>query len=240
MGGLIKAELLKLSKSLGYKVLLGVSLGLGFSEGLTSMGFFSDSKVTGYELFAASILGYTEHSIFFSIFAAVFICNEFTNRTFDTALVSGKPRSAILLAKIVVFQLGLIPIVFIKALLGGAMASFTNGVSPEPFLSVLPQLLFLIFGSIISSVAIGSICILLAMLIKNVGGTIGTGFGVAMAGALLINFEQLRPILKFIYHYQIAQTAQPESLGLYYGVIFGTILLATLASVIVFNKSELK
>jgi hypothetical protein len=80
---------------------------------------------------------------------------------------------------------------------------------------------------------------MLAVLIKNVGGTIGAGIGLLLALTLA---GQLVPfaIMKFNFTYQLAQISQPESLALYLVVILATIVLTLTASRIFFEKSELK
>ena len=97
MGKLIQAEFLKLSKLRAYKILLlcAVTVGVLFS-GLT-LGMQPEmveefGTPDGYSMFLSSLTDTQMYMILSVIFAAIFVCNEYTNRTFGMSLFSGHPR----------------------------------------------------------------------------------------------------------------------------------------------------
>lgn len=237
MGRLIKAEFLKLSKSLGYKVLLLSAAGMGVLIGFLMLDTMWDTN--GSRAYLSILEESQVYAVFASVFAGVFICGEFSNRTFGVSVFGGCPRLSILLAKAAVFVVGLLSISFTYPLISAAITTTRKGfgILNAELLSRLGWATFLfIFGV----AAMGSFCFMLAMLIKNIGGTIGACLGTLIGIATIAEVQKFQPVMKYTFLYQIAQVTQPESLTLYYAVISSTIMLALIASRIIFERAELK
>lgn len=237
MGRLIKAEFLKLSKSLGYKVLLLCAAGMGVLVGFLMLDTMWD--MNGSRAYLSILSESQVYAVFASIFAGVFICGEFTNRTFGVSVFSGCPRLSILLAKTAAFVVGLLSILFTYPMVSAAITTTRKGFGAlnAELLSQLGSATFLfIFGG----AAMGGLCFMLAMLIKNIGGTIGACLGALIGLATIAEIQKFQPIMKYTFLYQFAQVTQPESMALYYLVIFSTIALSLIVSAFIFEKSELK
>lgn len=237
MGRLIKAEFLKLSKSPGYKILLLSAAGMGVLIGLLMLDIQMDRNGSAVYL---SMLDETQvYAMFASIFAGVFICGEFSNRTFGVSVFSGCTRLSILLAKAAVFVIGLLSISFTYPLVSAAVTTTGKGFGALNA-ELLSQLGWATFLFIFGGAAMGGFCFMLAMLIKNTGGTIGACLGTLIGLATIAEFPNFQPVMKYTFLYQMAQVAQPESLAIYHIVISATIVITLIASRIIFERSELK
>lgn len=238
MGRMIKAEFLKLSKSLGYKVLLLCAGGVGVMVGLFALDTLN--PMNGYDIYIETMLNYQVHTVIFSVYSAIFICNEFSNRTFGMSLFSGGSRQSVILSKIAVFLVGILPILFVNALIATAIATAKNGFCTTPVNEILPTLLGTTGLCILGNAAMGSFCVLLAVLVKNIGGTIGAGIGIMLTLDLLAMLQNLQPVFKFSFMYQLKQLQLEPNHILFIGVMTLTLLIGLAASVLVFEKSEFK
>lgn len=239
MGRLIKAEFLKLSKSMGYKVLLLCSVGMGVLVGGMFMLVDLGMEMNGRLMFLQIISETQTQAVLASIFAAVFVCNEFSNRTFGIGVMSGCSRLNLLLSKAVVYIVGLLPIVLIYPIVGTVITVIDKGFG-EMNSEIWGQLGLTTFLFVMGIIAMGSFCFMLAILVKNIGGTIGAGIGLLLVLILTGQFAPLSPVMKFAFTYQLAQITQPDSLALFYAVISATIVLTLIISRIIFEKYELK
>lgn len=237
MGRLIKAEFLKLSKSLGYKILLLSSAGCGILVGFLMLDIFQDTN--GSAVYLSALTEAQVHATFASIFAGVFICNEFSNRTFGVSVFIGCTRLSILLAKAIVFIIGLLSIIFAYPMVSAAVTTLGKGFGTLNA-ELLSQLCCATFLFIFGGAAVGGFCFMLAMLIKSTGGTIGAGLGGLIGLASFAQIPNFAPVMKYTFMYQMAQVAEPESLVLYCAVISSTIVLTLIVSRIIFERSELK
>lgn len=239
MGRLIQAEFLKLSKSLGYKILLLCEAGLGILIGCMFTFMDVGIEINGRLMYLQCISETQSQVIFTSIFAATFICNEFTDRTFGIGVMSGCSRLSLLISKAVVYIVGLLSVLFVYPIVGTIITTLRMGfgeMNPETWQHLgLTTFLF-----VMGIIAMGSFCFMLAMLIKKVGGTIGAGIGLLLVLILAGQFNPFATVMKFTFTYQMAQVAQPESLALYHAVISATIVLTLIASRLLFEKAELK
>lgn len=238
MGRLIKAEFLKLSKSMGYKILLLCDFVLCAISGL----FMMDTQMgvaDGYSAFMSAMVDTQVVMTFSIIFASVFICNEFSNRTFGISLFSGCSRRKILLSKVIVFLAGIIPIILIEPLVTGTMVTISKGFGEfnGQILAGLTQKMFLF---ILGGVAIGSICALIAVLIRNIGGTIGAGLGLMLAMELLTLIPKAEFLSRLMVTYQIKLLPHMESYVQFLAVTIVTLAVTLAASIFIFKRTELK
>lgn len=238
MGRLIKAEFLKLSKSLGYKILLLCTFGFSVMMGLFAMDVETGSPdgVTAYLSMlsdAGMYMGLT------AIFAAIFVCNEFSNRTFSMSLFSGCPRWRVLLSKVIVFLIGLMPVVFLEPLMSGIMVSINKG-GGDLDAGIWIDIFQATFLFILGNVAIGGFSFMLAIIIKNIVGSIGAGLGLMLGMQMLDMIPQTTALAKLTLMYQVGLLPQPESTGMFIAVTAVTLVVTLAASALIFEKTELK
>lgn len=239
MGKLLKAEFLKLSKSMGYKVLLLCAAGVGVLVGCIVTILDVTAEANG-RLIYLQILSETQTQAMLAIiFASVFVCNEFSNRTFGIGIMSGCSRLHLWLSKGIVYITGLLSIIFTYPLVGTIITTVRRGFG-ETSVSDWQHLGLTTFLFVMGIIAMGCFCFMLAMLVKNVGGTIGAGIGLLMVLILAGQFSRFAPVMRFAFTYQLERAAQPESLAVFHAVISATIVLTLIASKVIFEKAELK
>ena len=101
MRNLVKAELYKLIKSSGYRVMMALSVGVG--------GFFvyfwvaNSNRASGYQMLPVMDSFVMFHTIFTGAFTAVFLCSEFSGRTMGMGFFCGRTRRSVFLSKLVVY-----------------------------------------------------------------------------------------------------------------------------------------
>ena len=245
MGRLIQAEFLKLSKLKSYKILV---FGLAGAGVLTSciFAFLPADGVPpginlqdGYHIYI-SLLADSEVFMGFSIiFTVLFVNTEFYNRTFSGSLFSGCSRRSILLAKAIVFLLGLIPVAFAVPLMAGVTGSISLGlgvVNASMWQTLIQTTLLAILGN----AALGGVCLLIAVSVKNIAGTIGVGFGLMIIMETMKMFSGTERMIEMISLYQTGSLLQPGYIMMSI-IMNSTILVLTLiASIVIFQRSDLK
>jgi len=241
MGNLIKAECFKLVKSSGFKILLFCSLGLGII--FSCITIVSGSKVSGYDTFNSFIGMILLHSFFGYVFSAVFICNEYKNSTFAINLLSGFSRKKIFACKIIIYFLGILLLCLISTIAATIIMSFANGYSVEPgkgsYKDVLMKLLYAVSGYM----ALGAVIILITVITKKAVATIASGISLTYILLFLrTNFKEIF-FVKYTYSYQIELLRFQG--GYFSGkkyilVMFITFILALIAALFIFEKTELK
>ncbi len=247
MGKLILAELMKLRKSTGYKVLFLCALGLGlFVSAMTTYivnDFIAQAEIpgldnlnittNGYMMFLTLVNDPQTNVILISIFAAIFICGEFSDRTYGVTLYSGVSRWKVLLSKILTYMAAILPMIFIYPVSGMLVAASRYGFGTAP--SGLP---WICLRLILAFAAVASFCVLISVLIKNVGGVIGACIGGTMVLSLLNAFQRLEPVTKFSFMYQITRIQTGGFL--FAGVMTVTAVVAIVLSLLLFERAELK
>ena len=245
MGKLIKAEFLKLSKLRSYKILLLFVIGMGLLMGYSLVNTPPPVLPVGFNVqngfyIYMSILSEADTLMFFSlVFVALFVCTEFSNRTFSISLFSGCPRWSVLLAKIIVFLAGLMPIVFAAPIMASFAGSISLGLgnADAQMVGTLIQTTLL---STLSGAAMGGFCFMMAVLIKNIAGTIGAGIGIVVGMEMpQMVFGTAYPV-KWTFVYQMEELLQLESIGMFLVVTVTTLMVTLGISIIAFQKAELK
>jgi len=102
---LMKAELFKLKKSSGFKALCICNMASILSSVLL---LIAGAEGTGYNALIVSLTYILHHAVIGYLFAAVFLCGEFSNRTLGMSLLCGYSRRKVFLSKILVFLFGLL------------------------------------------------------------------------------------------------------------------------------------
>ncbi len=245
MKNLIRAEFFKLSKSFGYKVMLALSVGIGV---LYSFIWIShSSRVTGYLVLLIMDSFVMSHTIFTSVFTAVFLCSEFSDRTMGQGLFCGVPRRSVFFSKLIVFFTGLLCLLSTVVVVTVVIMSIANGfgieLTVEGCLDVLAQAAF--FWLV--SAAIGGFFIFLAMATKNAVAAMGTGLGIAYILLVMTSnyvnagWEKFA-LVKYSFVYQMFVLEDWEHLnkGLFLAVTLVTLISTLTASTLIFERMELK
>jgi ABC-type transport system involved in multi-copper enzyme maturation permease subunit len=230
MGKLIKADFLKLSKSLGYKIWLFCVCGISIFIAYTNLqdelinSAYNATVANGYTAYLSSLKDPTIVMLFAGILAAIFVCNEFSNRTFSMSMFSGCSRRSILLSKAFVFFIGLMPSIFVSPVASSVMLSSVKGFG-DLNAAIWTELIQITLLSVLGYAAIGGIFFMAAVLIKNTTGTICSGLGI-LAVSILGEFP--------------ATLSQHESAITFIAVAAITLAITLGAAVFVFQKTELK
>ena len=234
MGKLIKAEFLKLSRLRGYKILLLFITGMGILMGYFLANLPASDLPAGYYVqdghnIYMLMLADTEVFMSFSlIFVAIFVCTEFSGRTFSMNLFSGCPRHNILLAKIYVYLIGLVPVVVLAPLMAGLTGSIGLGfghLDSQMWFALIRITLLAILGN----TAMGCFCLMIAVLFKNIVWTIGVGFAFMILIQAIKTFPTTRGSL-----------LQPEYIEPFIVVNIVILVVTLIASFVIFQKSDLK
>ena len=245
MKNLIKAEFFKLSKSFGYKIMMALSVGVGL---FFSFFWISHSvRASGYQMLPIMDSFVLFHAIFTSVFTAVFLCSEFSDRTIEISLFCGLRRRSVFLSKLVAYFAGLLCLLSAVVLVPMVIMSIVNGfgleLTAEACIKVLAQLFFF---WLISS-AMGGFFIFLALATKNTVATIGTGLGIAyimlvMASNYVNSGMEAYSVVKYSFVCQMFILADWEHLdkGLFLGVSLITLISTLIAATLIFERSELK
>ena len=240
MGRHIKAEFLKLSKSFGFKVLLLCAVSGAVFAGILVALFYEGGfgETTGLDYFLNSISGENQiTNVFAGVFLGIFIGSEFSRGTFGISIARGSSRIQVILAKAVVFLAALPLVVLVLPITLSIPTTLANGFGDFNTLRLLRTIgLF-----VLTHWAMGGICVLLAVLIKNVAGIIG--FSVVLLTFLfpiLPEVHGLESVSRFMYSYHIVRVVEPQSIALLITVCVATLGITLTSAVIVFKRTELK
>lgn len=165
MAAIIKAELFKLKHSVGFKVLLIVSI-FTILLGLLSV-IESDSTRSGYDAFYKTLLDYRQIMfVFTGIFSGIFIGDDFSNRMFQAEVSKGVSRLNVILCKVIVYGIGL-SILFcfqisVVTLISSILNGFGEGMSVLDLLLSSLMFMFQLFS-------LSMVCVIIAMLLKSKG-----------------------------------------------------------------------
>lgn len=249
MGNLLKAEFFILGKSLGFRILMFISLvfgGLAVTINFFRIGLFN-SVVIGFDEIIACQQITLYNMIFGCAFAAVFICSGFKKMTYGISLLSGNSRLKIFFAKFIVSLTGmfLISVMFITVPVIMAIANGTITKSADGMGYVLLRLLFALAGF----AAQAAVIIFLAVSLKNGIATVVTGVGftylilIIKANMRFYEAPAIEPYIKYVYLYQAELFRLKEqgfSNGTYLAVTIFTLIAAIVFSALLFEKRELK
>ena len=238
MKDLMKAEWFKLSKSFGYKVLCACNIAAVFT---TSLLLIAGAKGTGYEAFIMALTYILHHAVIGCLFAAIFVCSEFSNRTFGMSLLCGYSRKKVFLSKILVYLFGLICLFLLYTGAATIVMLIGNGFGQKNYLDILALLFCGIFGY----AAMGTVMIFIAVIAKKAFVTVGIGIGITYALLWVeTNFKDgLLSLVKYTYSYQIGQLqfwGEDFSIWMFLVIVIFTFVITLAGSIFIFDKIELK
>lgn len=248
MKDLVKAEWFKLRKSLGFKLLLAVNGLCGIclvstyillGEGNASLG------LCGYRAMGGGVTMVLMHAYIGYLFAAVFLCKEFSNRTFAMSLLCGHSRTKIFASKAAGFLLGYFLLYWEFVGIVSIGASAVYGFGMEWSMDILWEILLLLGVGLMACFTTGAVAVLIATAARKAIVTIGVGIGHTYALLWLeTNFrEHPLPFMKYAYTYQIRELywrRETFSSVLFLVVTLLTSMTALAAAALVFKGAELK
>lgn len=250
MGNLIKAEFFILGKSLGFRILMFISLvlgGLAVTINFFRIGLFNSDTIGFDEIIACQQIT-LYNMIFGCSFAAIFICSGFKRMIYGISLLSGNSHLKIFFAKFIVSLTGmfLISIMFITIPIIMAIANGTITKSAGDGTGYI--LLRLLFASA-GFAAQAAVIIFLAISLKNGVATVVTGVGftylILIIKANMRFYEEpaIESYIKYVYLYQ-AELFRLKEQGFsnrtYMAVTIFTLITAIVFSALLFGKRELK
>lgn len=159
--------------------------------------------VYGYYAFASAIGECGIEIIIGALFAGIFICSDFENRTISLAVSAGNSRMAVLTGKILAFYLAaavlVLPYPIISGIAATATAGFGTALTGEVVLSMIRMLVF----KVIISSAMLTLCVLLCFWIKKSGASAAAGILILMGGqiALSVGTGKEDGIMDAVYRY---------------------------------------
>lgn len=236
MKNLMKAEWFKLSKSFGFKVLCLCNTAAVFTTGILAL---AGAEATGYEAFVVSLTYVLHHAAIECLFVSIFVCREFSNRTFGMLSLCGYSRKKVFLSKILVFSFGWICLFLIYTGAVTIVMSIANGFGCTDCTKVL----FMLLCGILGYAAMGMVIICIAVIVKKAFVTVGIGMGAAYA-LLWIETnlkEYVQPFVRCTYTYQIGQLQfwdEGFSIWLFVIVTALTFVTALAASICIFDYTE--
>ena len=243
----IKAEWFKLIKPAGFKVLILCSVVIG---NLCLLVSYLEGKVTtlGYDELVMSLKMILYSSLLGYMLAAIFICNEFTQKGFGNVLLCGFTRKKIFFAKLIVFLIGffLICLAFMAVPLVIALANgFGAELAEESFKNILLNLFYFVLDFMVQ----GAVIVFVALFIKKAVLTVSASmlisyiFFIVKANLPFMEKPVIKPFMEYIYLYQIISFEWNED-GFtdckYIFVMVITLIVAVAGAAFIFEKAELK
>ena len=245
MKNLISAEFYKLSRSLGYKLMLAASAGVGLF--FCYFWISNSNQASGYQMLPVMDSFVMFHTIFASVFTAVFFCGEFDRRTIELGLFCGLPRRSVFISKLIVYFTGLLCLLSTVVAVPVVIMSIRNGfgieLTADGCMEVLEQV---VFFWLVSS-ALGGFFVFLALATKNTVAAMGTGLGIAYILLVMtsnyVNAGREQWALaeySFVYQMFVLDDWEHLNKGLFLGVSLVTLISTLIASTIIFERMELK
>lgn len=214
MWNMLRCEINKLLRCKALYVLLLASAALGvLSVWLTfngNPGGISESYSAqlelmkmGYYAYASAIGDCGIEIVICALFAGIFICSDFENRTISLAVTAGNSRAAVLLGKAGAFYLAVAVLVLPYPLISGAAATIIGGFGTAVTGAVVMGMVRMLLFKVLISAAMMTVCIPLCFLLKKSGTSAAAGILVLLAGqtALSIRTGDGGGIVDTIYRY---------------------------------------
>lgn len=166
---MIRAELFKLIKSQLFWVLFAFVFIMGFLNGRPG------SAITGYTVYHVMLMPDILYSGLVGLWAASFVCDEFSNRTFGMSFFSGVTRCKVFLAKAVVFIAGGLLLLFLSVVIPMSVATVGNGFGTEWNKTVAYKMALGLVCFIFEGLFMECFALLTASLIRDRIGTFAVG-----------------------------------------------------------------
>lgn len=173
----MKAEFYKLHKFSSVRMISLFTLAVALFRGF--------SPYSGYQVYLAGLQPELFDAVLISAFTVVFLCAEFSNRTFANALLCGVPRQNVFFAKLVVYFAGMLVLILFPLCVATFIATIRNGFGADwdgVFMEMIIKFLFyMIDRSLMASFSVFVVSVL-----QNLMGSLG----LSVAGMYLASFHQ--------------------------------------------------
>lgn len=254
MVNLIKAEIFKLKKNKAFKVLaiLIIAYALILSLLYTSLlgdWLLSDADASFFGIFV-KCLGNVNVILYLvvSIFAGLFICNDFENKIVQNTISSGVSRLQFLFTKSVVYSISICLFMLIIPFITGILASTKYGFGTITMAGLL-KLILITLAMIMVYTSLVLTCVLIAFSFKTVGATISISMvwfliGLNICDTFLPRIKVIGKIFNYLptnlYSSILSLDASFSSIQI---LLLSTVLVSLITffiTYILFKKSELK
>lgn len=126
--------------------------------------------------------------VLLGIFIAGFLAKEYSSKTIKNALSYGKKRYEFYISKFLVMIIGIAGILFALTVIPTIGHAITNGWGETFKIGHILDILRTYGATLITSASIASIMMIIAILIRSNGGTIGATIGIFTLFPMLISF----------------------------------------------------
>ena len=242
MKNLIKAELFKLKKLIGYKVLLVTYL---IIEIVIQMNNISNSVIypkynptyTGIQWLLNPQQTFLLYSLVIFFFTAFFVNGDFVGHTFYASLLCGMSRKYTFWAKIIAALAGVVPLMLVSFLPGTLLWSIHAGFGIDFGTEAVFLIAKALGRNILISLMLVSNAVFFSVIAKSKIGTFGWSFGTLyVLGVFRGNIERIIPIPAFREILLILLSLSYLNLGTF----FVSILLKLLVAGYIFERYDLK
>jgi len=166
---MIRAELFKLIKFQFFWLLFAFVLIMGILNGRPG------SSITGYTVYHVMLMPDILYSGLVGLWAATFVCDEFSNRMFGMTFLCGETRCKVFLAKAVVFMAGGLWLHLLSVIIPISVATVGNGFGIEWNKAVVCEMTLGLICFILKGVFMECFALLAASLIRDRIGTFAAG-----------------------------------------------------------------
>lgn len=216
--------------------------------GINTGGSEDPFDVTPMEVFHISFgVGVVE--ILISILVAFMFAKEYSQRTIKNTLAYGKKREAFYISKLIAIVVGISIIVAIMVLIPTVVTTFTKGWIGNFEFSHILEILRTYLGAMILYTAIASILMLVVVLVKSSGATIGISVAMFIFVPTFLAFsygqydwfDKLYELTIF-YNTALVTAIKSTSGDILKAVSVGltTLLLSSLVGITIFKKQDIK
>ncbi len=260
MLNLIQSERLKLRKSLSFKILnlsavvlaliLTVMIILAANmSGVEEITVTGNTLISGLDAFTNALEETQLNSLLLSVFAGLFICGDFSNRTICLSLSSGHTRFHVSMSKLIVYFMGSFVLILIFPIVLTTTVTLLNGFGAEITAELFRYMLRSLLLYLLLSLANASIYAMVAFLLKSVGPSIGAGLGFMLIYSLVLQSSQLggNSLGWLVRYSSLGQLYQCATLNMSTGDIFlalavgaVTLLITVTITHLHFKKADLK
>ena len=183
------------------------------------------------------------------ILIAAFLAKEYSERTIKNVLAYGKSRTEFYLAKFIAIIIAIIILLACLVLISTIGSGIINGWGESFKVSQLLHLIRTFFLAVISNASVAAILMIIAILIKSNGGTIGITVGIFVFLPSIISFlygsnkvfDKIYEITPF-YNNQLAISIYASNGQLIKSLIISliTIIVALFIGIELFKKQDIK
>lgn len=126
--------------------------------------------------------------VLLGIFIAAFMAKEYSDKTIKNALSYGKKRYEFYISKFIIMIIGIAIILLALTVIPTVGNAITNGWGETFKVSQIGDILRTYGATLITSASVASIMMIIAILVKSNGGTIGITIGIFTLFPMLISF----------------------------------------------------